>query len=179
MIVFVYDFDDTLFATSYFSMNPEGKSALLSDSISSLLNTSLKYGKVYIITNASRDWPEFVINSHLIDGKNILDNITIVSTHNCYKTDMSTWKTLAFNETLKKYFEDGNKHELISFGDSPYDYAAALSIKERYPNVIVKSVRMGIMPSLTQLLCQQTILYNQLEFIVQNENHLDLVMHKS
>lgn len=180
MIIFVYDFDDTLFATSYFIKNPTSKSTLLGKSISSLLSTSSKYGKVYIITNATSDWPDFAIQRYLTDSTDvIIDNISIVSTHDGFQNgDISMWKTNAFNETLKIYFQDGNKHNLISFGDNPYDHSAALSIREKYPNVLVKSVLMGYQPTLTDLLHQHVMLYEKIEYIVDIEEHLDLVMIK-
>lgn len=179
MIIFVYDFDDTLFATSYFTQNPTSKSTLLGKSISSLLSTSSKYGKVYIITNATSDWPDFAIKLHLTDTDTILDNVSIVSTHDGFNNgDISTWKTNAFNETLKVHFQDGNKHQLISFGDNPHDHSAALYIREKYPNVLVKSVKMGMYPSLTQLLHEHFILYGNIEYIVDVEEHIDLVMIK-
>jgi len=180
MIIFVYDFDDTLFATSYFTENPTSKSTLLGNSISSLLSTSSKYGKVYIITNATSDWPEFAFRLYLTDSTDvILDNVSIVSTHDGFKNgDISTWKTNAFNETLKVHFQDGNKHQLISFGDNPHDHSAALSIREKYPNVLVKSVLMGMRPTLTELLHQHVMLYGKIESIVDIEDHLDLVMIK-
>lgn len=179
MIIFVYDFDDTLFATSHFLENPMAKSTLLGTSISSLLSLSCMYGKVYIITNASKDWPDFAIRLHLIDCECVLDNITIVSTYNRFKDrDMSEWKKLAFNETLKEHFGDGDPHQLISFGDNPHDHTAAVSIRENFPNVVVKSIRMGIRPSLTQLLHQQSILLRKIEDIVNMAEHLELIMIK-
>lgn len=179
MIIFVYDFDDTLFATSYFTENPSTKSTLLGKSISSLLSTSSKYGKVYIITNATHDWPEFAIRLHLTDSHDVLDNVSIVSTHSGFNNgDMSTWKMNAFNETLKVHFQDGKRHQLISFGDNPFDHSAAVSIRENFPNVTVKSILMGMRPSLTQLLHQHFLLFGKIEYIVDAEDHLDLVMIK-
>jgi hypothetical protein len=183
MIITVFDFDDTIFATSHFFGKDKFECVELSNSINQILEIASKYGHVFIITNAEKKWVNKCVEKYL-PGCHILSKYIgcIFSTiDNGLTKDnhVSIWKTIAFQKKLELYFQDAYRHDLICFGDNPYDRIAALNIKEKYKNVVVKNTLMIENPSLDHLLQQHKIIIKVFESLSSYEGHLDLLMSVS
>lgn len=177
MIVFVFDFDDTLFPTTYFNSNNFSiPNEIVSKSIINLLTAALRYGKVFIITNANKDWIT-LCSKHLPLFNNILSAVELISVRELQLDkglDFSLWKTEAFHQTLKPLFDNNYNHHLIAFGDNIYDHTAAVSIRNTYINVLVTSIRMCISPSLNQLLEEHKSLHSIIENFSDLEKDIDI-----
>ena len=179
MIITVFDFDDTLFPTTHFELQPQGVSDRIGSiglSISLLLENAMRFGKVYIITNAQMEW----INGCLrwLPGCSDLgERIRIVSTRDeGYAVgDFATWKTNAFHSILREDFANDETHSLLAFGDMMFDRQAAMSIKEWYPNVVVKSLLMSFRPSISGLLRQHSIILYNMTYLFTSPESLDAV----
>lgn len=182
MVIIVFDFDDTIFATSHFYGKEPVLCPELAESIEKLLQLAKQLGKVYIITNAEREWIKFCLK-HQIPHCETLKKIVESEDHVFSSMDkgiskyaeISAWKCHAFHQKFSD-FQDGHPRQLICFGDSPFDRLAALSIKDNYKNIIVKNVMMKIRPTLEELILQHKIIHSRLQYIVEHFGHLDLTL---
>lgn len=182
MVIIVFDFDDTLFATSHFYGKDPILCPELATSINQILHLAEQLGKVYIITNAEKDWLRLCLKRQIPDCKMLekvidAEDIVFSSVDNGISKDavIPMWKHNAFHKKFAD-FQDGQRRELICFGDSPFDRHAALAIREKYSNVTVKNVLMANQPSLEHLLDQHKIIMRSMNFIVNYSGHLDLAM---
>jgi hypothetical protein len=181
MVIIVFDFDDTIFATSHFLGKDPVVCLELVDSINEILEIASRYGKVFIITNAQKEWLKLCVEKYLpgcVQLEKYLgeDGRVFSSIDNglAKDKDVASWKTLAFQEKLKQHFEDGSCHHLICFGDNLFDRAAALNIKEMYKNVVVKNILMVAKPSLDALIWQHKVITDCFHFLSTYHGHLDL-----
>ena len=196
MRITVYDFDDTLFCTTHFqsTLQKVKQTMSISDllvgklpeelvfenlakSVLDLLNFSMKTSdKVMIITNATKDWVEGIFDDHLPGCTELKNKVELFSCH-ALDTNMCKWKTKGFEMVLGKYFENG-KHQLISIGDSYLDRLAALHIQEKYPNVVVKHVKLQDQPSVKDILQQHIAIKLYLPILVEKWAHCDELLVK-
>jgi len=163
MIITIFDFDDTLFATSAFENEPT-ESLELTVSIDALLLKAAQMGEIIIVTNATTSWVELCLQRYLSKSeylKMFIQRVysTIDSIPDLKKDDQSRWKTRAFKKVLKPFFKNKESHTLFTFGDSKFDRDAAIKIKETYKNVAVKSVKLMQRPTLKVLLYEHYLLY--------------------
>lgn len=178
MNIVVFDFDDTLYPSSYLVNNKDAKEdfTLLASSITKLLNRFNKAGyKIYIVSNATTDW----VYSRL-DHLNIKTrDLSVVSAR--YITDnYSDWKTYAFMAQFNKHFSDSYRtHHLVSFGDCPYDRDASLHVGDVYRNVVVKNVSMMQQPTFTTIIEQHNFIYENSDWLCNHTRNLDLSLIKN
>lgn len=178
MIHTVFDFDDTLFATSWSTGKQPLKLKELTESICDIISTAAKYGKVYIITNATMSWLRQCTDTFLT-RTDIFENVDILSTIDSGISSMVAiqyWKTLAFEKVLSHLISDGDHHQLLSFGDNQYDRDASLYMRSKHPEVIVKNVLMLERPDIDQVICQHKLLVKYLPMILSYNGNLDLKM---
>lgn len=185
MRIFIFDFDDTLFPTTDITdktkHNKDISINMLSDSISNILKKASENGKIFIITNAEKDWVEYCCDNYLDCDeleKNIKNVYSTVDLGFNKNTDHSKWKIEAFDSILKEYFQDQNEHELISFGDSKYDRDAAFSIGEKYKNVFVKNIFFIHRPTIENLINEHLLVMNMFENIINKKTKLDIIIQK-
>lgn len=183
----IFDWDDTLFPTSWLLNNGISLTNMLNikkfivyfkelDSIvSKLLIRSLKMGKVIIITNANKDWIK--ISKYVVpETSKIIDRfIPVISARDLYQqmVDIAKWKTFAFNNNIGNYTQWA-KH-IISVGDDEYEYNALISLKQYIPyGKILKVIKLIKHPTFDQLIEQLETLRNSLNDICKTRNHLDI-----
>ncbi len=173
MKIIVFDFDDTLFPSTFTSYQDLGEMPEISASMLSVIDKARSYcDKIYIITNAKIEWIDFCNEKSL----NIDLNVEIISTvDQGYNThDISCWKTVAFVDVLKEHFLFEENHELISFGDCPNDRKACMNIKKVFPYVVVKNVLMLPEPSTLDLLTEHRIIEGNIRSIAMHDGDLDI-----
>ena len=188
MKVIVFDFDDTLVASTHISkMRYVDEYGLvvhtpipeLSESIKKIVSIAKSISDhVYIITNSEKDWIEYCIQ-HYLPGCDFLKEIQTKTRMDIDIVDVpfQEWKTMNFLKTLQPHFDNDDKHELIAFGDSPFDRSASMAVKERFPNVIVKNVLLAMYPSLPLILKEHELIENVLCYMSLQPNHIDLQMN--
>ncbi len=182
MRITVFDFDDTIHATSYVIRNNWDehnplKLPELSASIVELLTVAKKLSdRVYIITNAEKGWIELSAQNHLPGCEEFFNQFHIITrdVDKCRELPFDMWKTHSFIKTLSPLFEDNEQHHLLAFGDLPYDRMAAMAIRDKFSNVLVKNIMMSTAPSLETLLHQHLFIRYWLEYMTTYESHLDI-----
>lgn len=149
--LFIIDWDDTLYPTTWVNKNNidiNNKNLLseyklyfieLDKTISMLLDTLNKIGDIFIVTNASINW----IKSCLINLEStrkiiIKNNIRIVSardSYSKYNNSPTEWKILTFQDIVEDIIEKINVNikpntiiNIISVGDAMYEYIALINL---------------------------------------------------
>jgi hypothetical protein len=181
MIVTVFDWDDTLMATTHLIQSTPGVVfPELSESIKKLITIALGLGHVYIITNAEIGWVQKCIDENLIDCEHILNRVHMLSTPDtgiAKITSIETRKTVAFSRIKGMFNKRGRMHHLICMGDCFYDREAALNLKERISeHTYVKNVKFLHRPDLETLLFQQKICIDTFYTLLMSPQHLDLML---
>lgn len=186
MIVTVFDFDDTLHATTYvhnyaFLLKDETHLKLpeLSDSIISLLSIARSISDVvYIITNSEDGWIDLCAQRHLPNCEEFLKQFPIIYRDpEISKTyPFQQWKSQNFLKLAKHFSDKGETHHLIAFGDLPYDRMASMTIKALFPHVLVKNVMLASSPSVQFLIEQHNVIRNFMFYLARSNNHLDTVI---
>jgi hypothetical protein len=172
MIVFVFDWDNTLMASHHHQETSQkglvSNYTELAQSIKSILDKAQKAGKTYIITNAQKSWVKMCIDLYLPGCEDIYNTVDIISTVDdgfSVDTHISLWKTKAF-ESMWKKLPGEEEHQLISFGDCRFDRQAAIHINNMYNNSVVKNVFFCQQPSLEQLVRQQDLISKCFEYLL-------------
>ena len=150
--IFLIDWDDTLFPTTWINQNNINLQNDISISeyklyfleldnvISKFLNSLNTVGDVFIVTNASLNWIKNCLKILNLTNEIIsLNKIIILSARDLYskKVDSPTeWKILTFRnvvlENLKKIknIKKNTYLSIFSLGDATYEYMALLSLNE-------------------------------------------------
>lgn len=165
--LFILDWDDTLFPTSWVIKNNidlidndirDGyieHFKVLDRHLSSFLKNILTIGNVVIVTNALKDWVK-VSSIVMPKTNNILKSIEIVSARSLFgdktKNPMD-WKKNTFQLIIDKFYSAKNLMNVISIGDAEYEHQALVSLTRTNFNKIkyLKSFRLLKEPSFEQL----------------------------
>jgi hypothetical protein len=149
--LFIIDWDDTLFPTTWINKNnidfnkPNSFSEYklyfleLDKTINQLLESLDKVGDIFIVTNASINWiKSCLVNLNLTRGTIIKNNIRIVSARDSYSQHNSSpteWKILTFQDIIEDIIGKINKNikpntiiNIISIGDAMYEYIALINL---------------------------------------------------
>jgi hypothetical protein len=183
MAIIVFDFDDTIFATSHFIGKEPVVCPELVASINQLLDLASKNGEVFIITNAERAWIKLCLQRYLPGCDSLqkhFDGNTIISTKDTgisNQAEVCLWKTIAFDRKFEQQFKDESPRQLVCFGDNEYDRLASLIMREKYKNVVVKNTLLLHNPSLEAILKQHQIMIQILPKILEHYGHLDLYLY--
>lgn len=190
MKIAVLDWDDTLYATTHYRSLIESNyrkqyqhgspveiepDQPLSNSILAFLSVlEFMTDKIYIITNAERDWVKLC--QQYLSGCDCINKIEIFSTHQMgYDlSHVSALKSKAFIDILTPHFQNTDEHVLLSFGDSHHDRTAALTIKNTFANVITKNIKFPIAPSVQQLSNIHYLAAKSVSVLLADNNHYDL-----
>lgn len=185
MRVTIFDFDNTLFPSEDFAKKKCIDNPIkLARRICKVLNMALFFSdKVYIITNAEKEWVRLVMQDYLPECSKLYSLIETISIpDNKYNLGLPfpMWKSSGFSITLTKHFYDSLyektnvEHHLVSIGDCVYDHDAALRISDIFPNVIVKIARLKEYPTEADILLQLKILREGMQFLTEHSEHLDI-----
>jgi hypothetical protein len=170
MRIFVFDWDDTLFCTSHHerALTKDIVYTDLCRTIISLIGIVKKsYDKVYIITCGTLDWVKKCVDENLTTDKNFLENIEVHSARQEYG-DPNMWKMYAFSKILSRHFYNREIHEILVVGDSFGEISAAKYMGKIFPNIIVKTVKFVMRPSLDDVITQQKWMMNNFHNISHN-----------
>jgi hypothetical protein len=190
----VFDWDDTLLASSYLSSRGyrldsapirevEIQEALkeLEQSVIAVVTLALTYGNVHVITNAETGWVQLSAQKFIPAVVPILSKVNIISARSTYEgmfpDSPLKWKFYAFQERLSGCFADPNskvEKNIISFGDSHVEREAVRAVTRGYPNTKTKSVKFAERPSLEQLRRQVELVTNCFQYIHNHDGDLDL-----
>lgn len=189
----IFDWDDTLFPTSWVVEN----NIDLSDSdtqtkfmiffsrldilLYNLLSTCLKYGDVFIVTNAAIKWVQ--ISSSVLPRiqKIINKHITVVSARDRYQKEyndrIDIWKKLTFQDLISYNFDKRKHQHVISIGDAEHEFNALTDLYNTSSitkHRLLKTIRFIRMPSFDTLTDQLQVLDSCIIKVLTNHDHMDL-----
>jgi hypothetical protein len=185
MIVTIFDWDDTLFATTYYKNIDlyTVKFPELSTSIIKCLSLALIAGSVYIITNGERAWVKRCIKRHLIGCDDIIERVHLVSTVDSgisKLTSLERCKIVAFSLIAGHFNKRGSMHHLICFGDCDYDREAAETMRIKISDTTyIKNIKMLRKPNLKILLAQHNLIHNIYNTLLLSNQNLDIKISPS
>ena len=180
----VFDWDDTLFPTSWLIEINGGYNLVnnlyveikMKEYIPVLISTikmAKSLGEVIIITNARRYWVIDCLSFWLKDVKGFFDNITVISARDCFASFLpednpTMWKCMAFDRELT------NCDMMISIGDSDAEKDGIKFAKEATKTrIIIKTIKLVENPSITELMIQHIKLLNKMENMFNDSQNYD------
>jgi hypothetical protein len=187
--LFFFDWDDTLFACSYYLQHLKQQPISTLDAsvfskidklASDALKQALSNGIVYIITNAEKGWVEKCAKMYMPSVLEILNGgeVKIISAKTKYQyihyDCPLMWKYLAMLDVLKVVAEGGDNLNIISYGDSSHEWQAVKMTELVYPKCVIKRVKFLEEPTIELLEKQLQIVNNTLKFLVDYVGNVDL-----
>jgi len=168
--VFIFDWDDTIFCTSFIGDIPLSKLSadiqlavqLLDHTASRILQKATRAGDVFIITNSDEGWVEQSSKFTLPKTYEILQRkkINVISARKNYKNsfpnDLCRWKLEAFLK-LKEQFDDEVTTNLVVVGDSDIEMKAGHALHQKFKQCIFKTVKLKGCPKIDELIRQLKI----------------------
>lgn len=182
----IFDWDDTLFPTTYIKSNmnlfddPLNMSrkvkdyfSKLSEYIIILIKNAKNYGNVVIITNAEDGWVEYTCSlmPNLLLFLKTIDVISARAKWETYNPHPEKWKEYAFINKLTIFLKDNNNIilNLICIGDSIHEHNAAKRaahiINTNSTNIVyTKNIHFVQLPSFEILLLELYYTYLYLAY---------------
>jgi len=194
----VFDWDDTLFPTSWMvkngidltNKNTQKHYIILFSKLDvvlyNLLDKLSRQAQIVIITNAVRKWVDLSIIM-LPKTQQIIknNNIPVISARDLYKqhypNDMTEWKKKTFKNFSQSYYTNHKFQNIISVGDAEYEFIATINLYDHLAhmnNKLLKTVRLFSEPTFDSLMHQLDILSKNFDKIITCERHLDLKFKK-
>lgn len=191
--VIVFDWDDTLLASSFLSgkgyrldteieksAEVDGQLRELEQAVSQVLTLAMKCGHVFVVTNAETGWVQLSAQKFLPGLVPLLSKIKVISARSTFEKQHPEsplkWKFCAFQESLTSVygFESKCHKNVISFGDSHVEREAVRAVTRGLPNAKTKSVKFAERPSMEQLRRQIELVTNCFSYILSHDGDLDL-----
>lgn len=188
----IFDWDDTLLCTTY--LNPNGyycddpvplaaweMLAKLEEASCKILDDCLKYGKVYIITNAAEGWVQFSSEKYMPKIIKYLSKVTVISARSNYEhkfpLNSTEWKMHAFKDTIKDH-EINAITNLLAIGDSNIEMEASKNMSKWFPKALLKTVKFKEHPTPEELVKQITLVTERLESICTSAKNLTIRLER-
>jgi len=201
--IFIIDWDDTLFPTSWVNKNVISIDNIesikdyklyfieLDKTISNFLENLNKYGQIYIVTNANINWIKTCLNILVTTRKIIMqNNIRIVSARDIYSqtyTSPTEWKINSFRDILHnviiKMPEKSMNNtflNIISIGDANYEYIALINLDDYFKshkkniNYLLKSIKFVEKPDFDIIIDQIQVVKKNTDYIINKIGYVDL-----
>ena len=192
----IFDWDDTLFPTSFLASNGylydgfsfsekdekiQKKIEKLEKSVIDLINLSLTKGEVYIITNAAIGWVECSSKNYYPNFYKMLNKIKIISARgefeNIFPNNVQEWKMKSFSN-LKNYFNNKLVTNIICLGDSMLEIEAGKILANCFQEAFIKTVKFKENPKPDELNKQLILVKNQFNAIHSSIKNLTIKVEK-
>lgn len=194
--IIIFDWDDTLLASSYLSskgyrldapLQPSGELEQdlrkLEAMVIQLLTLAMSYGRTVIITNAETGWVQLSAQKFMPAVVPLLSKIKVMSARSQYETSFpdspQKWKFHAFSENISEAFPDSKRRgdrNILSFGDSHVEREAVQTVTKEMQETFTKSVKFVERPSTEQLWRQLELVMNCFKDICNHDGDLDLML---
>lgn len=146
-----------------------------------MLETAIKYGKVYIITNAAEGWVQFSAKKFMPSLQDLFDKITIISARAQYEqhfpNDVPKWKIYAFLDTQKE-IDGAIITNIIALGDSNMELDAAHQLAQKFSKALIKTVKFREFPKPNELVKQLTKVTENFDKICNSPNNQTIRLEK-
>jgi hypothetical protein len=186
-----WDWDDTLLCSSFLSNEGlrldsqhisddlERQLKELEASVIAVLELSLTYGEVYVVTNAETGWVQLSAQKFLPGVVSILEQVNVLSARSTFEALFPNcpikWKYCAFVRHLGLPNPSVRKN-VLSFGDSHVEREAVRMATRDREQTRTKSVKFAERPSIEQLRRQIELVTKCFESIHRHEGNLDLAL---
>jgi hypothetical protein len=198
--IYLIDWDDTLFPTSWFKKNNislYNKSSVdnyklyfmeLDNTIEKILYKLNKNGKIYIVTNANLKWINDCLNE-LPFTKDIIDanQIKILSARDLYSKkylNIMEWKKNTFKNIVNSIINYDKCTNIISIGDADYEYYGLLELDNHIKTLnnnhcyLLKNIKFIESPNFEQIIDQNELLHKSIDNITNNLRYIDIKLLK-
>ena len=155
--IFILDWDDTLFSTSFFinknkilTVEEQNSFEKLGESVTKFINLSKSFGTVFIITNSTKKWLYKTAFNYLKLKENLFDGVYIISAREKFNDKIVPkfmWKGLIFKQ-LNKFFEFCDS--IVCISDSINDINEGKKIKTIFKNINLSTIKFIDKPSPSQ-----------------------------
>lgn len=189
----IFDWDDTLLCTSFLTPNgifdenveltaeEKEKMSGLENQVYNLLNTSIKKGDTYIITNSQPGWVEYSANKFYPSLNELLTKITIISARGEYEKqypgNSRIWKIKAFIDMIEN-IDCSLVTNIVCVGDSFIEIEAAKALASQFNQAFIKCVKFREVPKIEEL-DKQLVLFNEnFEKIFAQVKNLNIYVEK-
>jgi hypothetical protein len=195
--LFIFDWDDTLFPTSWLqregihvdgsgfrSQRQKAQFRKVARTASALLAAAKKLGKVIVVTNAEAGWIEQCTTHLLPELAPAIEGVQLVSARSQFighaeAACPSEWKLQAFDREIQAFCAGragtASSMQVFSLGDSLYEQTALFRVAKAMPAVFrPKSVKLMEQPSVAQLAEQHELLALNLEDLFEQEGEFDI-----
>jgi len=192
--LFLFDWDDTLLASSYlrgkgyrldaeFQRTPEVEEGLreLEQSILEVLNAAMQLGNIVIVTNAEQGWVQMSAQKFVPAVWPMLSKLKVISARSTFEqhhpNNPVQWKFCAFQENVQAAFgvaETKVVKHVVSFGDSQVEREAVRAVTRGVTSCRTKSVKFAESPSLRELVRELQLVTNCMTYVVTHDGDLDL-----
>jgi hypothetical protein len=170
--IFILDWDDTLFSTSFFlnknkilTNEEQNLFEKLGESVTKFINLSKSFGTVFIITNSTKKWLYKTAFNYLKLKENLFDGVFIISAREKFNDEIVPkfmWKGLIFKQ-LNKFFEYSDS--IVCISDSINDINEGKKIKTIFKNINISTIKFFDKPSPTQN-------KKEIDLIIENFNNI-------
>ena len=195
----VFDWDDTLMASHWLQQKGVRASALaetltleiveafvpLMEAAHDILSKAKAMGTVVIITSATADWIPQSASLLMPAIMPLLADVRVISAQDKYRRHGISpmfWKRSAFIDEIEGVFQrkNGARRNIVSIGDSRLEFEAMQNLRKIYAltsphNTFLKAIKLKDMPTIQTLKAQLENLLSDLEGIVKQETHLELM----
>jgi hypothetical protein len=199
--IFIIDWDDTLFPSSWVNQKKIDVNDVdsvnlyktyfeeLDKTIINFLNKLDNIGEIYIVTNANMKWIKNCLTI-LNNTRNFIisKNIRIVSARELYSKNINIgfteWKIFTFRNVMDEILSKTNIHNyilnIISFGDANYEYIALINLdtffknKNNNINYLLKSIKFINKPNFNYIIEEINIVDKNLDTIINKISYVDI-----
>jgi hypothetical protein len=153
--VFIFDFDDTIFPSTWLKNNKSVDMVLMKELEKYLINTFtilMEFGHVAIVTNASKEWIDSKMKFYFKDFNKIYEKLIVLSCRDLYSKlypkEYTKWKILTFAHFMNFInLEKDCNYKILSFGDSNQEKIAVETLGRAISNSLVFSVKFMKKPT--------------------------------
>ena len=194
-IIFIFDWDDTLFCTHHFSVSKgilrqnyykmsENDLKIfknLEEEVLQILNFAIRRGHCYIITNALDGWVEFSAKKFYPRVFPLLQKIKVISARGEYEKlfpkEIKKWKNMAFLN-ISQVLNTNALTNIISLGDSFNEIDSSILLCSKFENSFLKTIKFRENPSPEELLKELKLVRSKMDIIFSSIKHLNINIEK-
>uniref|UniRef100_A0A7S3A6E8 Uncharacterized protein n=2 Tax=Rhodosorus marinus TaxID=101924 RepID=A0A7S3A6E8_9RHOD len=189
----VFDWDDTLFASSAMSSyglhsseeedltsEMQGLLIELEEHVISVLEKAVRFGKVCIITNADNGWVALCGERFFPRALSFIERkeIPVISARHLYESKYPTtptkWKEAAFAEHIAPWCHREEDMNVLVLGDGLSERLAAHAFAKNRTQARVKTVKFVEHPTIKELVQQLFLLETSFDYIWEHDGTFDI-----
>lgn len=178
----IFDWDDTLLCTTWLKQQNYQPIATDDEPLrkivrhsKSMLETAIRCGETYIITNAMSGWVEFTAARWAPELLPVLRQVQIISARDRFQAafpgDIGQWKIQAFLD-LQKQLDSTVITNLVVLGDADYEMEAARIMGDQLEEGLVKTIKFRPRPFLLEHLSELEVVSRNLEKMIRSVRNL-------